>query len=252
MDFANILFGGPCNRRCPFCIGQSLPERVRQSNLKLYPLLNQDLFVQEVLRLDIRQIVFTGTTTDPQLYRHEEQLLRELRLQLPGRQFSLHSNGALALKKMSVFNQYDKVCLSFPTFQRETYRNMMGSPEVPDLPAIVAQAQVPLKVSVMVSEDNYAELGELLEGLWQLGIPRVVLRQLYQPLAPKWPRPGPLPSELARCGSYRNNTIYDWKGMEVTDWCFEDSHSTSLNLFPDGTLSHRYLLNELSTSGGIE
>jgi hypothetical protein len=28
-DFANLLFSGPCNARCPFCIGQQVitPER---------------------------------------------------------------------------------------------------------------------------------------------------------------------------------------------------------------------------------
>ena len=32
-DFANILFAGPCNRTCPFCIGKAMPGRVNVDNL---------------------------------------------------------------------------------------------------------------------------------------------------------------------------------------------------------------------------
>jgi len=98
MDFANILFGGPCNRFCPFCIGKQLPQRVRQNNLGLYPLINQEAFAQQVNRLQIRQVVFTGTVTDPLLYRYQGRLLRWLRGSIRGASYSLHTNGALALQ----------------------------------------------------------------------------------------------------------------------------------------------------------
>ena len=37
VDFANILFAGPCNRWCPDCIGHHLPARVNRSNLEQFP-----------------------------------------------------------------------------------------------------------------------------------------------------------------------------------------------------------------------
>jgi hypothetical protein len=45
-------------------------------------------------------------------------------------------------------------------------------------------------------------------------------------------------------GSYRDNPVYDYRGMEVTYWNFERTSSTSLNLFADGTISEEYLLTK--------
>jgi MoaA/NifB/PqqE/SkfB family radical SAM enzyme len=235
MDFANLLFGGPCNRACPFCIGKQLAERLRSNNLRVYPPRNLGSFVSEVRRLGIGQIVFTGTNTDPQLYRHEERLLDELRRLLPGAEFCLHSNGVLALRKMRVFNQYDRVCLSFPSFEVVRYQRLMGSPRVPDLAEILRQARVPVKISALARETT----PEFLERLRSLGIGRVVLRRLLGDQAPLQ-----LPDGLAKCGNYRSNPIFDWRGMEVTLWNFDTCESTSLNLFPDGTLSSNYLLTQ--------
>ena len=68
-DFANILFAGPCNARCPFCIGRQIDPRLSVNNLREFPPRNLDRFVELILDHAIKQVVFTGTTTDPQLYR---------------------------------------------------------------------------------------------------------------------------------------------------------------------------------------
>ncbi len=237
MDFANILFGGPCNRACPFCIGKQLAPALRQNNLRLYPLRSQDEFIRQVRHRGIGQIVLTGTNTDPQLYRHEQRLLEDLRRQLTQTQFCLHSNGALALRKMTVFNQYDRVCLSFPTFEVDLYQRLMGSRKVPDLAEIVRQSRVPVKISALAAHTS----AEFLDRLLEIGIRRVVLRRLYG--VKETVR---LPEGLVLRGDYRGNPVYDWNGMEVTDWSFDSSESTSLNLFPDGTISPDYLLTRAS------
>ena len=237
MDFANILFGGPCNRACPFCIGKQLAASLRQNNLRLYPLRNQEVFVQELRRRQIGQVVFTGTNTDPQLYRHELRLLEELRQRLPETRFCLHSNGALALRKMAVVNRYHRVCLSFPTFEVDAYQRLMGARRVPDLAEIVRQSMVPVKISALAAHTSAA----FLDRLGEIGIRRVVLRRLYG--VSETVR---LPEGLVARGDYRGNPVYDWAGMEVTVWNFDTSASTSLNLFPDGTISPHYLLTRAS------
>lgn len=237
MDFANILFGGPCNRSCPFCIGKQLPARLRQNNLRLYPLRNQEEFERRVRSQAIAQIVFTGTNTDPQLYRHEQRLLERLRTELPETQLCLHSNGVLALRKMAVFNDYDRVCLSFPTFDPDVYQQLMGSYKVPDLAEIVRRSRVPVKVSALAAHTSAG----FLDRLGEIGIRRVVLRRLYGARETVQ-----LPHGLKLKGDYRGNPVYDWNGLEVTDWNFDTSESTSLNLFPDGTISNHYLLTRAS------
>lgn len=235
MDFANLLFGGPCNRACPFCIGKQLSDPLRSNNLNIYPPLNLDAWIDLVQRNQIQEVVFTGTTTDPQLYRFEEELLGNLRERLPKARFCLHTNGVLALRKMRVFNQYDRVCISFPSFEPQTYERLMGSPRVPNLAEILRRARVPVKISALATETT----GRFLDGLRNLGVARVVLRRLFGD-----PQEVVLPEGLVACGSYRNNPVFYWRGMQVTLWTFDTSESTSLNLFPNGTLSSRYLLSE--------
>ena len=240
VDFANILFAGPCNRCCPFCIGKQLPARVNVNNLDLFPPRNLDALIDEVNRLGIRHIVLTGTLTDPQLYRHEARLLDRLRARVStGAQISLHTNGVLALRKMGVFNQYDKACISFPSFRPDTYAKMMGARRVPDLAAIVAHSRIPIKVSCVVNEHNAGEIEGFLKQCRAIGVRRLVLRRIYGDRR-EWPI---LRGVLAR-SHYRGNPVYDIDGMEVTYWDFELTTSSSINLFADGTLGSSYLLAE--------
>ena len=240
VDFANILFAGPCNRFCPFCIGKQLPARVNVNNLDLFPPRNLDAFIEAVNRLGIRHIVFTGTVTDPQLYRHEAALLDVLRRRVTtSAQVSLHTNGVLALKKPDTFNLYDKVCISFPSFNPDTYEKMMGVRRVPDLERIVALARVAVKVSCVINEHNIGEIDGLLRRCQTIGIRRLVLRKLYGDMR-EWAVLRGVPVR----GAYCNNPVYDLDGMEVTTWRFESTETTSINLFADGTLGTAYRLAE--------
>ncbi len=238
IDFANILFGGPCNRACPFCIGKLMPARVNENNLNLFPPRNIGAFIGEVNRLGIRQIVFTGTTTDPQLYRHEAALLSLLREQVTtGAHYSVHTNGARALERMDVFNRYDRACISFPSFAPETYERMMGSRRVPDLKAIVERAGIPVKVSCVVDEQNAGQIDSFIQQCRQIRVKRLVLRHLYGETR-EW---GPLEGATLKY-YYRGNPVYDVGGMDVTCWSFDIASSTSINLFADGTIGTSYLL----------
>lgn len=240
MDFANVLFAGPCNRACPFCIGRQLPERVNAANLDLFPPRGLEAFLEAVREEGISEIVFTGTTSDPQLYRHEAELLELLRAELPEEtRFSVHTNGVLALRKIETFNAYDRACLSIPSLVPSTYEAMMGSRRVPDLAAILEAATIPVKVSAVVNEHNAGELDEFLLACAGLGVKRAVVRRLFGET-----RQWPILRGFERRGSFRGNPVYDVAGMECTLWDFDDTAMSSLNLFADGTLGDSYLLTE--------
>jgi pyruvate-formate lyase-activating enzyme len=239
-DFANILFAGPCNRACPWCIGKNLPPEVNRSNLGLWPLRNLDGFIERVNEAAVPEIVFTGTVTDPHLYRYEAKLIEELRSRLHRRaRISIHTNGVLSLKKLSVFNLYDRAAISFPSFDPEVYEKLMGSRQVPDLERILERAAIPVKVSAVVNEHNEPRVEDFLERCREIGVRRLVLRRLFPDS-----RPWPAFAGLRPAGSYRGNPVMDSLGMEVTLWRFEASTCRSLNLFADGTLGSSYLLTE--------
>ena len=243
-DFANILFAGPCNLRCPYCIGQQLDPALNRDNLDEFPVRNLETFVELLRRYRVDQVVLTGTNTDPQLYRHEARMIDWLREQLPQAQLSLHTNGQLALAKMEVFNRYDRGSLSFPSFEPDIYERMSGSRRVPDLAAIVGAARVPVKVSCVVTEDNVGRIPAFLARCREIGIQRVVLRRPYGDQG-RWRILDETRSlGLSPVTTYRSNPVYDYCGIEVTLWRFHSTTSTSLNLFSDGTISTDYLLSK--------
>lgn len=238
VDFANILFAGPCNRHCPDCIGHALPAAFNRSNLDQYPPRNIEDFIKAANHLHISHIIFSATNTDPQLYCCERDLLTLLRQRIhTGADYALHTNGVLALQKMDVFQQYDKVTISLPSFNPRTYARLMGSPNVPDISRIVERSSIPVKLSMLLSEANVHEVPKYLQRCAELGIKRVVLRKRYGEKHEWEILEGIEPQSI-----YRNNPVYWINGVEVTYWVFETSSNTSLNLFADGTLGSTYLL----------
>jgi len=242
-DFANILFSGPCTARCPFCIGQQIDPRRNQPNLDRYPPRNLERLVQQVWQHGIRQVVLTGSNTDPQAYRHEARLLDYLRQALPpGTQLSLHTNGRLALRKMAVFNRYDRASLSFPSFNPQTYVRVMGVLGPIDLAAILRRTRIPVKLSCVLTGDTLPELGTYLAQARLLGVRRVVLRKLYGDVRP-WAAlldPGAL--GLQPHGTFAGNPVYDYGEMEVTLWDFAQVRMRSLNLYSSGEIGTEYPL----------
>lgn len=239
-DFANVLFAGPCNRHCPWCIGKQLPDTVNQSNLAVFPPEGLDAFVKEVNPHCVRDVVFTGTVTDPLLHRHERPLLDLLRERLHSDvRLFVHTNGVLALKKLDTFNAYDRACISFPSFNPDTYFQMMASGSVPNLAAIICASTIPVKVSCVVDTPNHEEIGDFLSRRAELGVTRVVLRRLFGDTR----RFDVLPSHQP-VAWFKGNPVYRVHGMVATWWDFDDARFRSLNLFADGTLGRSYRLTE--------
>lgn len=208
-------------------------------------------FIELVRQEGVRQVVVTGTNTDPQLYRHEARLLDDLRKALSTEvQISLHTNGRMALRKMAVFNRYDRVTVSLPSFEPQTYRKMMGVEGVPDLYEIMRRSALIIKISCIITDNNATKIGGFLEHCRVLGVQRVVMRKLYGEKR-SWQellRPGEKNETvwmiLEQIGkqSYRGNPLIELQGMQVTLWDFEQTQSTSLNLFSSGLISSNYLL----------
>ena len=248
-DFANILFSGPCNANCWFCIGRQLDPTLSPDNLDSYPPRNLDAFLTLIKEHRIQQVVFSGTNTDPQCYRHEARLLAHLRARLPAKtRFSLHTNARLALPKIATFNQYDRAALSIPSFNPATYRSMMGVPGPPDLLKIIQQSVIPIKISCLVTAQNTSEIPQFLRHCNERGIQRVVLRKPFGEVRPWKALITRDDLSLTPRSNHRDNPVYDCQGMEVTLWDFHRSTSKSINLFASGLISTRYHLTDATPS----
>ncbi|CAF0935167.1 unnamed protein product [Adineta ricciae] len=239
-EFGNILFSGPCNQKCPFCIGHQLVET--PNNLRSQALNNLDQFISLMKQSKTPKIILTGTRTDPQLYKYEEQLLNRLRQDLPNVHISLHTNGLLAVPKMKTFRMYDSCTLSINSFQPETYRKLHGVKQMPDMKVILKEASnVPIKLSCVLTEDNIHQVDDYLHIAKQLGIKRIALRHLYGDDR-RWSIPAFENKQPIKY--HQSNPVYDFDGLQVTHWIFDKTSGRSLNLFSDGTLSDEYLLTK--------
>jgi pyruvate-formate lyase-activating enzyme len=241
--FANILLSGPCNLRCPYCIGGCLPDR--GNNLGEFPLRGLDAFTRALAREGIREVSLTGTNTEPLLYRHPRALTRALRRAVPGVRLSLHTNGVLAEEKLDVVHLFDRVCVSFPSFRPDTFRKMTGGGAAFDLAALVARLSIPVKVSTTVNEDNADEVHEIIEGCARAGVRRLSLRRVFGPTAGA---ALPLLADHEPVARFGGNPVYRLHDVEVTVWDFGSSELRCLNLFADGTVSDDYLLSRASTN----
>lgn len=248
-EFGNILFGGPCNQKCVFCVGQQLPAEMSPRNHRQWPLKNIGGFIDAMNATKTKRVILSGTTTDPQLYKYEGQLVDFLRDNIQNSHLSLHTNGILALQKLDVFNKYDTATLSINSFNPTTFRRIHGVSSMPDLQTIVAVSTPTLKLSCVLTPDNVSEVESYITTAAEMGIRRIALRRVLD--VKRGSQRVPIPSVLQNFEITRmhcGNPVYEIDGVEVTFWTFDETTGQSLNLFADGTLSTQYLLSEANPS----
>jgi len=192
---------------------------------------------------DIGDLVREGEPSIDDIMTGYRAVLNEIRRRLPEARVALHTNGQLAEKKMAVLNQYDRATISLPSFDPETFAQMCGTQRMPNLERILSNARIPIKVSCVVDTPNAHQIGEFIAQCHGFGVRRLALRQLYGDGRTWEILPGLEPTRY-----YRSNAVYDFRGMEVTYWNFDDTSSTSLNLFSDGTISGDYLLTRANST----
>jgi len=207
------------------------------------------MFIQRMKETQTTKIIFTGTRTDPQIYKYEKDLVNLLRTSLPGVHISLHTNGVNALQKLDTFNLYDSCTISFNSFNPATYSKLHGTKVIPDLQAIVSKAKMPVKLSCILTEDNKDEVEDYIKTARALGVRRIAFRHIYG----KTKFSVPLFSKSAPVSHHCSNPVYDFDGVQATHWIFDSTSGKSLNLFSDGTISEEYLLSKApSTQKAVE
>lgn len=184
------------------------------------------------------KVIFTGTRTDPQIYKYEEKLIALLRENLPANlHISLHTNGVLAAAKMDIFNKYDSCTISINSFNPTTYHKLHGTKVMPDLAYIMENKKIPIKLSCIVTEDNQLEVEEYIQRAREYGIKRIAFRYVFGNER-RWD----LFPHLTPVTYHTANPVYDVDGVQVTHWIFDKTSGKSINLFSDGTISEEYLL----------
>jgi len=189
-------------------------------------------------KTNTNKVIFTGTRTDPQLYRHEQKLISLLRENIgENLHISLHTNGVLASAKMDVFNLYDSCTISLNSFNLTTYTKLHGTKFMPDLSHIVENTKIPIKLSCVVTEDNQNEVMQYIQQAKAYGVKRIAFRYVFGEER-RWD----LFEKMTPVSYHCANPVYSIDGVQVTHWIFDNTSGKSINLFSDGTLSEEYLL----------
>jgi MoaA/NifB/PqqE/SkfB family radical SAM enzyme len=229
-DYASVLFSGKCNARCSTCIGNHPEYLGTPQNLHSQQLRGLEEFLEKVSSENIRYISLSGVNADPQEYQFEMELIDKLRREAPQATLSLHTNGRLALQKSKEFNLYDRATLSFPSFNSETYRKVMGVKSL-DLSEILKRSRIPIKLSMLLTEYNQGEIEDYAKDAKKLGINRIAVRKLVGREDEFKILEGVQPIKIIF-----ENPVYQINGVEVTVWDYTRSNVRGLYLFPDGSL----------------
>jgi len=64
-----------------------------------------DLFIERIKESNTKKIIFTGTSTDPQLYKHDKQLVELIREKLPGKEIG--TEGGSLIKYYTRSSHFD-------------------------------------------------------------------------------------------------------------------------------------------------
>jgi len=237
LDYGSILFNGNCNSKCPECIGKLPQFDGLEENLKKFPLKGLDEFIDQVNLLNIGYISISGVKTDPQLYQHEGELLAYVRNHCTNRiALSLHTNGLLAIEKGSDFQMYDKATISFPSFDLDTYEKITGVRKMPDIDEIIRRSNIPIKLSMLLTEHNKEEFDDYIKRSKEMGIKRIVVRKLFGKEDNFTVLEDQKPTKLVH-----NCPVYFFHGVEVTVWNFTKSTVQGIYLFPDGSIRTSFI-----------
>ncbi len=242
--FANILFAWTCNAFCPNCIGKEIRAELSPNNLNTFPLKNIDPFIDIVKKELITELSFTGTITDPLLYRHQEKLLNYLRTHIPNIKISLHTNGRLIGKMRDIYNMYDRAAISIPSFDESIYQKIMGTRHIPEIETIINRSKIPIKISVLINEHNSKDVEKFIQQAAKIKIKRIVFRKLFGEKRHfkdivDMDIPG---LKLER--TFMNNPVYSYDDTEITFWDFDSTENMVYNLFANWEIYNGYILTE--------
>lgn len=238
--FANIHLSGPCNRSCYFCIGQFMMGLDPYNTLDTFPLPNLEVFLDECVEKEVKDINLTGTNTDPLLYKHTGELVEYIRKKVPNASVKIRTNAVK--KNLSDLQYYDAGSVTICSFDPEIYKKMMGRGEPPKLSRIMENTEDwdDLKVNIVLGPENVGDdLAKTLNILSNYNIPRVNLREPYgqphvgDPLHSKY--------DHLEIGKVLGNPTYCWTDdMVVTYWDVHYTHVESINLYANGNISRDY------------
>lgn len=258
-QYGEILFLGPCNLRCYYCLSTEMPklqsEQENQMNTHFFNWVNFNQFLTKCKEKQICTIYLSSVTTEPLLYQYLKELI--LFLQGEGFRVGIRSNGMLATSKMQEILLLDEeISFSMNSLNSDTTKLITGVPVYPDWIEIfgsLRKANKKCRISIVVNQHNQKEIPEMLNFLaWHSDVVNYVqLRQVYKYgnrddaetnafVEIKYL----IQTHCTKNGSYFESKIYKYRELSISLWedVFQKESIQSVNFFTNGLISTNNLL----------
>lgn len=229
--FGNVHLSGPCNAKCYFCIGQHMQAVDALNVLDTWPLPNLDEFASKCRERNVREVFVTGTNTDPLLYRH----LPALRAALSEFRLGARTNGLLISSNPERYQIFDKVSVSIPTLNRDTYAMVMGTGAPPPTARHIFSGPRDVKINMVLLPETRRHIERDVEELARWGVSRINLREPYG--QPHVGNPFAWHVPVSRAFGMPQ---YKFGETLVTYWDVHYVEVESVNLYANGFVSETY------------
>lgn len=267
--YGEILFLGPCNLKCYYCLSSEMTklrqekENQLQSHFKDWK--DFDLFLQQCKERKIDTIYLSSVTTDPMIYMYLAELINYLKES--GFKVGIRTNGYFALRKLEAILLCDEeISLSMNSLVSETSMLIAQESKIPnwcDIFTMFRNNNKSCRVSIVVNKYNYKEIPNILDYLTTFKdiLDYVQLRRVY-----KYYKEDIVENKAyndiknwvkANCkisGRYFESEVYEYKGIQVSLWdtVFKKESIQSVNYFTNGIVSTNNLLIPAYESGELQ
>ena len=256
--YGEILFLGPCNLHCYFCLSNEMPKLNQDNNDQMHIHFKEwPNFVKYLYFLreeGIKKIYLSSVTTEPMLYEYIGKLIAYLKSY--GFTVGIRTNGYLAIPKMDELLLCDEeISFSINSLNPATNKKICGISGIPDYRGIFKtfiENNKKCRISIVINKYNAHEIKDILNYISVYScVNYMQIRQVYKygkkdkeeivafQRTEKW-----LKENAKLVGNYYESPIYEYNGLRVSLWkdVFKRESIHSYNYFTNGLISEDSLL----------
>jgi len=159
-----------CNYSCVYCHGEG--EYNTYNNINEMSIYDYELIARAIAELNIRFIKITGG--EPLIRDDIGDILRVFREECSSSELSMVTNGYFLLDRLEdIVNYVDRVNVSLPSLNRETYTKITGKNGLDRVLRgleRILDSGIKVKINTVVTRLNCSEVGELIDYANNLGV----------------------------------------------------------------------------------
>ena len=254
IDYGEILFVGPCNFKCFYCLGHEMAEsakEVRMLNTHFYEWNNFNEWLTFLKDHNAPKIYLSSTNSEPLMYKYLDELIDFLQ-DTHGFKVGIRTNASLGTELCNKLN--GSVSLSLQSLNPETFKKITGVDLnfdfMQNLDSIKNKS---VRVTIVVNRYNYKEVFDMIHQLKGHNVKYIQLRQCYKYYDTDITEDVNVFNYVINklegykhIGNFNESEIYDVDGQEVSVWrtVFKKSSIRSSNFFTNGLITGNNLLVE--------